>query len=124
MSTTNCVPEYWSRGHCTIFRILSLDHPMQSMHPHLLIKAPPTQLVSETVAKYFQHYLDFIHLRAFLEENNRNLNEETELDKFFASLIHSQRIFIIFQEERISNNSMVQQKFTQGAIVNIINLYG
>ena len=72
-----------------LFQILSLDHPVQCMYPHLLIQALPTQLVSETVAEYFQHYLDFLHLRAFLKKNRRNLNEEKKLYRLFAGLTHS-----------------------------------
>ena len=56
-------------------------------------------------------------------ENQNNLKHESELDKLFDGLTDSQKIFIISQEERVSNNPLVKQKFTQGTIVNNLTLY-
>ena len=38
----------------------------------------------ETVAEYFQHYINFIPLQAFFEENRKNLNIPEKLDKLLA----------------------------------------
>ena len=58
-----------------------------------------------------------------MDKKQNSLNQELELDKFFDELTHSQRGFIISQEERVLNDPLVQQKFTQGAIVNALTLY-
>ena len=75
------------------------------------------------MAQYFQHYLDFISIRAFLEENRHSLDTHSELDKFLTGLTHHERIFLISCEERLSNDPNIKRKFTQGAIVNTINQY-
>ena len=75
------------------------------------------------MAQNFQHYMKFNYLRTFLEGNQRCLDNSTELDNFIAGLIHSGKVSIVSQEERISNDPMLQQKFTQGAIVSVILLY-
>ena len=70
------------QGYIAIFQILSRNHPVTVKYPHLLIPSPPFllsppfQLASETLAKYFQHFLDYIDLRAFLDENQNSLNQE------------------------------------------------
>ena len=92
----------------TIHRLLATNHPVQCLRPNLLVRSPPLQLESDTVAQYFQHYKDFIDLRAFLEGNRRCLDDQTELDKFIAGLTHSGKIFLISREERISNDPVVQ----------------
>ena len=56
-------------------------------------------------------------LGSFLEENRSTLNSPSELDKFFQGLSHSQEIFRISREDRLSNDPSIQRKFTQGAIV-------
>ena len=82
-------------GYAALFQILTPSHPTLSRFPYLLICAPPTQIATETVAMYFQHYIDFIGLRGFLEENQSTLNMPSELDKFISGLTHSKPILRI-----------------------------
>ena len=72
---------------------------------------------------YFQHYIDYIGLQAFLENNRSTLNESSELDNFFHGLIHATGIFRVSREERMSVDPAVQRRFTQGAIVTTLTQY-
>ena len=49
-------------GYGALFQILFVDHPTLSKFPYLLIRAPPSQLAPDTVAQYYQHYIDFMRL--------------------------------------------------------------
>ena len=72
---------------------------------------------------YFQHYIDYISLRAFLKDNRSTLNTSSELDKFFHGLTYATEIFRVSCEERMSVDPAVQRKFTQGAIVTTLTQY-
>ena len=48
--------------YAALFQILTPAHPTLSRFPYLLIRAPPSQIATETVAQYFQHYIDFMGL--------------------------------------------------------------
>ena len=110
-------------GYAALYQILSSSHPTLSPFPSLSIRSPPVQIATETVTMYYQHYIDYIHLRCFLENNRSTLNISSELDKFISGLTHSKEIFHISREERNSNDPTMQRKFTQGAIVSTIALY-
>ena len=58
-----------------------------------------------------------------MEKNQNNLDNLSELDKFLSGLTHSTKIFLISQEERLLNDPLIKQKFTQGAIVNTLSQY-
>ena len=49
-------------GYTALFQILTPATPTLSRFPYLLICAPPSQLATDTIAQYFQHYIDFIGL--------------------------------------------------------------
>ena len=78
-------------------------------------------MATDTVAMYFQHYIDYIGLRAFLDW--LTLNMSSKLDKFFHGLTHATEIFYVSREERMSVDPAVQRKFTQGAIVTTLTQY-
>ena len=82
-------------GYTALFRILTPAHSTLSRFPYLLISAPPTQIATETVAMYFQHYIDFMGFQGLLEENRSTLNLSSELDMFISGLTHSKQIFCI-----------------------------
>ena len=105
------------------FQILTSSYPTLSRFPHLLICAPPTQIVTETVSMHFQHYIDFIGFRGFLEENRSTLNMPSELDKFISGLTNSELIFQICREECLSGDPSIQRKFIQGALVTTLAQY-
>ena len=110
-------------GYAAIFQILSASHPTLSRFPFLSIRYTPVQIATETVAMYYQHYVDFISLQCFLEDNRSTLNLSSELDKFISGLTHSKEIFRISCEERNSNDPTMQRKFMQGAIVSTLTQY-
>ena len=110
-------------GYSALYQILAVDHPTLGKFPHLLIQAPPDQLAADTVAQYYQHYIDFIHIQGFLEANRDTLNLPSELDKFISGLSYSAKISIISREERLSTDPNIKQKFTQGSIVTTVTQY-
>ena len=88
-------------GYTALYQILTPDHPTLSRFLSLLVCNPPSQITTETVAQYYLHYIDFMGLQGFLEENRSTLNSPSELDKFFQGcLIH--RKFIVSLEENVS----------------------
>ena len=111
------------QGYIALFQIISHHHPVIGKHPHLLICSLPVQLAFETVAQHFQHYSNYINLRAILEENHISPDQAFKLEKFLAGLTHSQNIFIISQEKLHLNDPQIKQKFTQGAIINTLSQY-
>ena len=111
------------QGYTTLFHIVFDQHPILRRHPHLLICSPPMQLIAKTVAQYYQHYNDFVNTCAFLEKNPNSLDASSELDKLLSGSTHSDKIFLISCEKRLSDNPNIKQEFTQGAIVNTLNQY-
>ena len=53
-------------GYAAIYQILTPDHPTLSRFPSLLVRIPPSQVTTETVAQYYLHYIDFYGTWQFL----------------------------------------------------------
>ena len=88
-----------------------------------MVRNPPNQSTTETIAQYYLHYLDYLELRAYVEEIRSDLNKSSELDKFIAGTSHSDAIFRISRKERNSKDPHVMQKFGQGAVVTTLTHY-
>ena len=110
-------------GYAALYQILSPNHPTLSNFSSLLVRTPPSQTTTETVAQYYLRYIDFLELCAFLEEIRSTLNSSSELAKFIHGMCHSQEIFHISCEERLSQDPSIQRKFTQGALVTSLTHY-
>jgi len=72
---------------------------------------------------YYLRYLDYLGVRAFLEESRSNLNNSGELDKFIEGLCHSKALFRISREDRHSTDPHMVLKFKQGAVVTTLTHY-
>ena len=110
-------------GYAALFQIISPHHPTLSNRASLLVRNPPSHTLLETIAMYYLRYLDYLEVRAFLEETRFNLNKSAELDKFIAGLRHSKALFHISRDERHSKDPHTVLKFQQGAVVTTLTHY-
>ena len=110
-------------GYNALFQIISPYHPTLSNRASLLVRNPPSQTNLETLAMYYLRYLDYLGVRAFLEESRSNLNNSGELDKFIEGLCHSKALFRISREDRHSTDPHMVLKFKQGAVVTTLTHY-
>ena len=62
-------------------------------------------------------HLDWLQLRAYLEDNLNNLNHPSELDNSLHGLQNGLEYLQLTHKERRSSDSIIRQKYSQGQIV-------
>ena len=92
----------WSKSYDALRAIIVPLHPLVIEHPSVLIRATPSQLLADSICSYFCKYVDFLVLRAFIEDNPKNLNNTGEMDKFLAGLTHSAAVTPSCHRDRLS----------------------
>jgi len=75
----------WSKGHAIIVPL----HPLVIEQPSVLIRAMPNQLLANSVCTYFYKYVHFLVLRAFIEDNPKNLDNSGEKWTSFLLVLHT-----------------------------------
>ena len=81
---------------------------------------PPSQLPADSVATYFYKYVDFIVLRAFIEDNARDLDIPDEMDKFLAGLVHYEALRHDMRDDRLFCDPDRVWQYSQGQIVTTV----
>ena len=70
-----------------------------------------------SLSTYFNKYIDFLVLHAFIEDNPYNLDVPGEIDKFLAGLTHCAALRSDCRNDRMSTDPDRVRKYTQGQIV-------
>ena len=105
-----------------LLKIIRPGHPSYNKYASTLLGNRPTQLSSDSLESYLDKYLDWLQLRAYLENNPSNLNRPSELDNLLHGLQHGLEYLCLTSEERRSSDPIVQQKYSQGQIVGTLAL--
>jgi hypothetical protein len=113
---------YGGRGYEALYAIIRSDHPNNKLYPFDLIKNPPVQSAAEDLDRYFFRYKDYLHIRAFLTNNENNLNDKHELDNFIGGTRNSAAFRRYTREDRKSNDPLILQQFSQGQIISTLNI--
>ena len=111
------------RGYECLWKLLADAHLINNAHPSLSIRTPPVQSPTKTVSQYFHGYFDYMDMQGYLQDDSTNLNDKHELDLFIEGCVHSERLFIIAREDRLSTDPIVLQRFLQGSIINAFTSY-
>ena len=104
-------------GYEALLSIIQLEHPIYHPHPTTGIRNPPRQAKNEALSGYFYRYLDYLQLRAYLKNIDRNLDDTIELDDFLDGTIHRDEFRRLIREDRKSKLPEVLVQFSQNRIV-------
>ena len=107
----------YGQGYELLLKIIRAGHPSYNEYASTLLGNRPTQSPADSLESYLDNYLDWLQLRAYLENNPNNLNHPSELDNFLHGLQHGLEYLRLTHEERRSSDPIVQQKYSQGQIV-------
>lgn len=104
-------------GYEALFDLLRTNHPEHDTYPSLLIKDRPSQKDRQTIADYYNEYLNYLKLRAYLSPIAVNLNDVQEREIFIGSLQRGYDILTITYDDRNSADPTKQAMYTQGNLV-------
>jgi len=104
-------------GYEALLAIIQLEHPIYHPHPTTAIRNPPRQGKSEALSGYFYRYIDYLQLRAYLKNVDRNLDDTIELDDFLDGTLYRDEFRRLIREDRKSKLPEVLVQFSQNRIV-------
>ena len=107
----------YGQGYDLLLKIIQTGHPSYNEYTSTLLGNRPTQSLADSLESYLDKYLDWLQLRAYLEDNPNNLNHPSELDNFLHGLQHGLEYLRLTHKERRSTDPIIQQKYSQGQIV-------
>lgn len=88
-----------------------------------MICSPPKQLTTQILAQYFTDYVDYVDMRAYLQDNSPNLNDKIELDQYIGRCTHALKLFNISRDNQKSTDNIILQQFLQGSLTNTLCAY-
>ena len=100
-----------------------MGHPIFQTYKMSLTKRKPEQSTKQTISEFFNQYLDYLQLRAFIENNPNNLNDEDELESFMLNLQHSTQYLELTYLDRHSPNTSISGMFSQNQLVATLETY-
>ena len=110
-----------SHGYEALLAIVQMDHPVYHHHPTSYICAPPKQCKPKALSAYFNRYLNYLQLRAYLKNIDTNLNDSSELDDFIDGTLFSVEYCWLIGEDCKSQSPNIFVQFSQNRIVGTLN---
>ena len=117
------VANHHSAGYEALFALIRTSHPSYAIHKSSLLSDRPRQSRSQSIASYFNTYVDYMQLHAFLEGNTSNLDNAYELECFIGHLRDGQQYLVKTHDERRSSNTAILAKYKQNQIVITLESY-
>ena len=74
----------YGQGYAALYAIISSGHPEVVSQPSLLVTYPPKQGTSDPIGQYFHAYLDYLEMKAYIDNISHTLNHKGKLDRLFA----------------------------------------
>lgn len=104
-------------GYAAVCHILAPWHPVFNEYGPTLAMGPPHQGKNVMLYEYFNIYMDYLEMRAYCENNRKNLNDFDEMTKFLLTCRYGNQILPRIKDERSSTNAASRHKYTQGQII-------
>ena len=107
-SYASIISNCYGDGYWALKQILLKVHPLFHEQPATLIKNYPMQKTLP-LAKYYQIFRDYLQLRAFINNIDSSLDDDSELDIFIANSAHPRYLNRVTRDER--RQSSLQHKY-------------
>ena len=90
-------------GYEALLTILQMDHPIYHHCPTTIIRRePPRQKQSEVLNAYYYQYIDYLKLKAYLKDIDKDLDLPDELDDFIDGIVHAAEFQKLIREDQKS----------------------
>ena len=109
-------------GYAALASIILPHHPAFYEYGPTLTTSPPYQQLGMDLQEYYNEYIDFLELRAYNENNTRNLNDFDQMTKFLSGCLWGDQILEKVREDRLSKNKKITDQFSQGQIMNTLKI--
>ena len=108
------------KGYKALFDIICPNHPEHDTYPSLLIKDRPIQREWQSITDYFNKYVNYLKLSAYLTDVSINLNHNRERETFIGNLQQGCKFLDKTYNERHSNNPTKRAMYLQGNLVGML----
>ena len=105
------------KGYEALFDIIRPNHPEHDTYPSLLIKDKPVQRKRQSITDYFNEYVNYLKLSAYLTDVSINLNHDRERETFIGNLRQGREFLDKTYDERHSNDPIKRSMYLQGNLV-------
>jgi len=107
-------------GYTALKNILFHCHPAFHPQPSIMIKSYPSQ-GRESLLQYYNAFLDFLQMRAYIANIDTSLADKNELDLFINGTRYSAYLNRVTREER--TQSTLQHRYAPGQIVETLESF-
>ena len=111
------------KGYETIYALISMSHPHHLRHPHDLITQTPRQKAGEHLESFYFRYVDFLRLRAFLNNQPGTLDNKHEVSCFIQGTLEKDALRRKTDEERDSTSAEKLAKYKSGTLLRTLQVY-
>lgn len=111
------------QGYETLFALIRHSHPTFDKHPIKHVSDSPKQGQSESLEHYFFRFQDYIHLKAFLENQKLTMGDINMIDQFIYGARYATQLWAKTDEERNSDDPHKQSKYTAGSVLHTLSTY-
>ena len=108
---------YEPDGYAILYAIIHPNHPEFHRDSVTLTQTPPRQSRHTSLVRHYRMYRDFLQLRAYTENNPKNLHNYEQMTCFIASCRWGDQLMKKIRFERESGSEETKRKFTPGNIV-------
>mmetsp|Transcript_6983 Transcript_6983/g.10601 ORF Transcript_6983/g.10601 Transcript_6983/m.10601 type:complete len:332 (+) Transcript_6983:601-1596(+) len=106
-------------GYCALKLIINCSHPVYYNQPSTLVKTYPRQR-DQSLIQYYQAFVDWQQLRAFISDIDKTLDDPSEIDIFLDNVKYSTYLNRVLCDKR--RIAAYKHKFTKKQIVDTITV--
>lgn len=104
-------------GYSALYSIIYHNHPEFHEYGETLAMNQPFQSKDQSIIEHYNEYMDYLQMRAYTENNPKNLNSQDQMIKFILTCRWGDQILERTRMDRKDNSEVSQQRYTQGGIL-------
>jgi hypothetical protein len=117
----NLFQQSYGHGYRALKLLINKIHPNFQLQPALMISHYPSQSSSQSLLEYKHAFMDFLQLRAYIQNLPTSFNHSHEIDIFIHNAQHSDFLNRITMEDRTKDTS--QHKYQTDTLVDTLEQY-
>ena len=114
------VQKQHGQGCEALFHLIRTTHPAHHPHPMAQMQDCPEQLDKQSIVDFFNTFLQFPHLQAFIEDVSLNLNDPCKWEGFILSLKRGGDLLNLMCKDCHSINQAKLARHQQGNLVSTL----
>jgi hypothetical protein len=120
-SILNLFQQSYGHGYRALKLLINKIHPNFQLQPAIMISQYPSQSSSQSWLEYKHSFMDFLQLRAYIQNISTSLHHPHEIDIFIHNAQHNDFLNRITMEDH--NNPNSQHKYQPDTLIDTLEQY-